>query len=261
MIPVPPHPKKKLGQNFLQDENILRKIVEFIAPVRADSIVEIGAGTGALTARLAPLVTKLIAVELDPALIPYLAVIPDITVLQADIRKTNLCSLVPEVTVRVVGNLPYYLSTHLLALLIRQKGCIQDMTLMFQEEVANRITASSSTHEYGYLSVLTQYYCKINRGFKISRNSFFPRPDVESRILALSFRKDTAIPFPEFSSFIEIAFSQRRKKLRNNLLRLQNVSQDALDKAYRELELPADIRAENLTASRFEQLILALRSA
>ena len=257
--PIPPRPKRKLGQNFLCDQNILRKIVEFIAPSPEDVVVEIGAGTGALTTQLAPAVSKLLAVELDPDLLPYLTSLPNTTVLHKDIRKVDLCLIHPGEKIRVVGNLPYYISSNILTSLILQRPCIRDMTMMFQEEVAHRITAPSGDPEYGYLSVIAQYYCEIKKGFKINKNCFVPKPDIESRILRFEFHDQKLLDFEEYSTFIEKAFSQRRKKLRNNLMRELDFAPDQLDAIFGELGLAADVRAENLSATQYEQLILRLR--
>ena len=251
---IPSRPKKKLGQNFLCDLNILHKIADFIAPQTEDFFVEIGSGTGALTGLLAPLVDHLVAVELDAGLIPYLQNIPNTTVLHSDIRKVDLCSWKPSGKIRIAGNLPYYISSNILTSLIRQRECLSDLTLMFQEEVAHRITAPPGDPEYGYLSVVAQYYCEIRKGFKINRNCFVPRPDIESRIMRFDFREDAEIGFEEYCSLLEKAFSQRRKKLRNNLLRTLPVSPESLDGIFRNLHLAPDIRAENLSAKQYEQL-------
>ena len=256
--PIPPHPKRKLGQNFLCDQNILKKIVEFIDPQPSDVIVEIGAGTGALTSLLAPVVRRLIAVELDTDLIPYLQNIPNTTVLHTDIRKVELCQLHPDAKIRIAGNLPYYISSNVLTSLIRQRSCIQNLSLMFQEEVAHRITAPPGDSEYGLLSVITQYYCRIRKGFRIHNNCFIPRPEIESRILGFDFEAERAVDYEEYSSFLEKAFSQRRKKLRNNLLRTLNIPGDHLDQTFAELQLSPDVRAENLSATQYEALILSL---
>jgi 16S rRNA (adenine1518-N6/adenine1519-N6)-dimethyltransferase len=256
---IPPHPKRKLGQNFLCDQNILQKIVEFIQHSPEQFLLEIGAGTGALTALIAPEVAHLIAVEFDPELLLYLENIPNTSLLHADIRKVDICSVAAGKKIRIVGNLPYYISSNILTSLIFQRRCIADMTLMFQDEVAHRIIAPPSDPEYGYLSVLAQYYCRIRRGFKINRNCFVPRPDIESRILFFEFSDEPLLDFEEYSSFLEKAFSQRRKKLRNNLLRTLTIDPEKLDLIFFELQLPPNVRAENLSASQYEQLIVRLR--
>ena len=259
--PIPPLPKRKLGQNFLCDQNILQKIIEFIQPQPTDFFVEIGSGTGALTSLLASRAAHVVAVELDADLLPYLQNLPNTRVLHLDIRKLDLSSLHPEGKLRIAGNLPYYISSNILTSLILQQQSIHDMTLMFQEEVAQRITAPPGDSEYGYLSVIAQYYCDIRKGFKINKNCFVPKPDIESRILRFTFSKAAAIGFGEYSSFLEKAFSQRRKKLRNNILRTINIQPAQLDKIFTELGLASDVRAENLSPDQYEQLIVAIRDA
>ena len=210
---IPVQPKKSLGQNFLQDNNVIEKLIRFIQPSKTDSFVEIGAGTGALTSRLAPIAGRIVAVEIDKGLIPFLDQIPSVEVLNEDIRKVNLQTFYTGNKLRAVGNLPYYISTSILTSLIQQREFLQDMILMFQEEVAQRILAPPSTSEYGLLSVLAQYYCVIEKGFRISRNCFQPKPDIESRVLRFSFRKEPLHSYDTYMKFLAHAFSQRRKKL------------------------------------------------
>lgn len=257
--PLPVRPKHKLGQNFLTDGNVLEKITAYFGPAPEDQVLEIGAGTGALTFRLAPLVERLIAVEIDPLLIPVLQGIDGAEVLHADILKTDVRGLVSTKKLRIIGNLPYYISTAVVLHMIEQRDAVQDMLLMFQEEVAHRIVSPHSRSEYGYLSVAAQYYCTIESGFRISRNSFFPRPQIESRVLRFHFRPDLPVSFDEYTTFLGHAFSQRRKKLRNNLLRTLNVEAERLDAVFRHLGIEESVRAENLTPAQFEALILQLR--
>jgi len=255
-VPIPPHPRRRLGQNFLHDENVLRKIIQFCEPTPNDTFVEIGAGTGALTALLAPRIARLVAVEIDKSLLPYLQQVPAIEILQTDIRDVDLCSIQNRKKVRVIGNLPYYISTTILTSLIAQKKCIEDMILMFQEEVARRITSPPSHPDYGMLSVLAQYFCLIEKGFRVSRNCFTPKPDVESRVLRFRFRENSKLDYAPFADFLVKAFSQRRKKLRNNLLRSMSVTQERLNSVFTKLGIPETARAENLSPEQFEQLIL-----
>ena len=255
--PIPSSPKKRLGQNFLCDQNMLAKIAAFIHPAPNEFIVEIGAGTGALTSLLAPESGRYVAVELDADLLPYLQHIPNVEILHQDIRDVDLCSL--SHTLRIVGNLPYYISSNILTHLISQRRCIQDMVLMFQEEVAQRIIAPPSDPDYGYLSVIAQYYCHIVKGFKIHKNCFVPRPEIESRILRFDFRPEAQLDFHELSDFLGKAFSQRRKKLRNNLLRTLSIDALRIDTIFKDLGLTENVRAENLSPSLYEALIRGLK--
>lgn len=252
--------KPKLGQNFLADENVLRKIVDFVQPGPEDLILEIGAGAGALTKLLAASDAKLIAVEIDRDLLPNLDTIPGILRVQADILKLELVQYAQSQRLRVVGNLPYYISTPILTRLIHQKDHVKDMVLMFQEEVAQRILADPSTSEYSYLSVLCQYFCRINKGFKISRNCFRPRPEVDSRILGFEFRSDARCGYEEYSAFLGVAFSQRRKRLAKNLSSLPDVTPGLISAAFGKIGIAENARAENLTAANFESLLLELQA-
>jgi 16S rRNA (adenine1518-N6/adenine1519-N6)-dimethyltransferase len=155
---------------------------------------------------------------------------------------------------RILGNLPYYISTSILTSLIRQRGSIKDMVLMFQEEVAQRILAPLSDSEYSLLSVLSQYFCSIDKGFKVSKNSFRPVPEIDSRVLHFRFREDATVGFDEYLSLLQKAFSQRRKKLRNNLIRELKIDPDRVDAIFRELGISENVRAENLTPKQFEEL-------
>jgi len=255
-VPIPAQPKRKLGQNFLRDQNVLQKITSFIDPKPDDQILEIGAGTGALTSHLAGHLT---AVEIDESLIPFLQTIPNVKVMHDDIRNVNIAEIAGHKRLRVVGNLPYYISTPILSFLLENSKLISDMVLMFQEEVADRIVAKPSESEYSLMSVLSQYYCEIDRGFRISRNCFVPRPDVDSRILKFRIQTGWKLPFPEYHDFLTKAFSQRRKKLRNNLLRTLGISAAKLDSIFAEMGLGANDRAENLTPQQYERLILETR--
>jgi 16S rRNA (adenine1518-N6/adenine1519-N6)-dimethyltransferase len=252
------HKKPKLGQNFLADENILRKIVAFIKPDSTDVILEIGAGTGALTRQLATQAGKLIAVEIDRDLLPHLEVVPGITVVHQDILELDLGQYSQSGKLRIVGNLPYYISTPVLTGLIQQKDHVKDMILMFQEEVAQRILATPSTSEYGYLSVLCQYFCRIEKGFRISRNCFRPIPEVESRILRFEFRPESRCRYDEYTALLRAAFSQRRKRLAKNLMSYPGASPDKISAAFSKLNIGENARAENLPPAEFESLLIEL---
>jgi 16S rRNA (adenine1518-N6/adenine1519-N6)-dimethyltransferase len=257
--PLPRRPKHKLGQNFLTDSNVIDKISSFFSPTEADHVVEIGAGTGALTSRLAPLVDRLIAVEIDPLLIPALEGLDGVETIHQDILKTDLHSLVADRKLRIIGNLPYYISTAVVLHLAQQRDALQDMLLMFQDEVARRIVSPPSRPDYSYLSVVSQYFCVIELGFRISRNCFYPKPQVESRVLRFGFKSDLPLSFEEYTTFVGHAFSQRRKMLRNNLMRTIHREADQIDRAFEYIGIDPAARAENLTPSQFEALILELR--
>ena len=243
--PVPLRPKHKLGQNFLVDANVLDKIVSYINPKPEDHIVEIGAGTGALTTRLAPRVERMIAVELDADLIPVLNAISSVEVIHHDVLKLDFHKLKQDRQLRVVGNLPYYISTAIVSHMLQHRDALQDMILMFQEEVAQRIISPPSHHEYGFISVAVQYFCKIEAGFRVSQNCFVPRPQIQSRVLHFEFNPDLKLSYDEYTAFLSIAFAHRRKKLRNNLLRGLQITPERLDRAFQDLAIEETARAEN----------------
>jgi 16S rRNA (adenine1518-N6/adenine1519-N6)-dimethyltransferase len=201
----------------------------------------------------------LIAVELDASLLSYLEEIPGIEILQQDIRQVDLKVIADTRKVRVVGNLPYYISTSILTFLLEHRESIQDMVLMFQEEVAERIIAPVSHSEYALMSVLAQYYCKIERGFPINKNCFVPRPEIQSRVLRFEIRQEPLIEYLEYMDFLRKAFSQKRKKLRNNLLRTLEIEPDQLDSVFQAMKISDNARAENLTPLQYQELILAIR--
>jgi 16S rRNA (adenine1518-N6/adenine1519-N6)-dimethyltransferase len=248
----------RLGQNFLQDKNVIQKIANYFHPKSDDVVLEIGAGLGALTTVIAPQVSKFFAVEIDGSLIPKLQQIPNIEVINKDFLEVDLGLINPDRKIRIIGNLPYYISTAILTRLIRQKKWIEDMVLMFQEEVAQRIMAPTSDSEYSLLSVMSQYYCEIDKGFRVSKNCFKPMPEIESRVMHFKFKPDVKIEVNDYVSFLQKAFSQRRKKLRNNLMRELDVDSDRLDPIFKEMKIPENVRAENLTPLQFEELIKRL---
>jgi 16S rRNA (adenine1518-N6/adenine1519-N6)-dimethyltransferase len=251
----------RLGQNFLQDKNVIQKIANYFNATSEDVVLEIGAGLGALTRIVAPQTSRYIAVEIDGALIGELQKIPNIEVINKDFLEVDLASVNADKKIRILGNLPYYISTAILTRLIRQKNWIEDMVLMFQEEVAQRILAPTSDSEYSLLSVISQYYCEIDKGFRVSKNCFKPMPEIESRVMHFKFKPDVKIEVNDYVSLLQKAFSQRRKKLRNNLMRELGLDSERLDVIFKEMNIPENVRAENLTPLQFEELISGLKSA
>jgi len=185
-------PKKNLGQNFLRDENIARNIVIAIHPHADDVIVEIGPGTGALTKYLLEAATTVLGIELDKR---AAALLQDsygdaLTILQKNVVEVDLDALSRDYSkpLRVVGNIPYYMTSEILFWLFDHRTAVQDATLMMQLEVAQRLTAKPRTKEYGILSVAAQFHSRPTVLFKVSRNAFYPRPTVDSALVNLAFR-------------------------------------------------------------------------
>lgn len=217
-------PRKRFGQNFLTDQNIIAKIVDALNPLPEDNIVEIGAGLGALTQLVLKKVNHLQVIEIDRDLCAKLCQTYDpnkMTVHQQDVLDFDFNTLNTQKNhLRVFGNLPYNISTPLLFHLILYAPIITDMLFMLQKEVVMRICAQPGTHEYGRLSVMLQYHCKVHRLFDISPNAFSPPPKVMSSVIRLKPYGEQR-PFAQavnhgfFSKLVATAFQYRRKTLRN----------------------------------------------
>jgi 16S rRNA (adenine1518-N6/adenine1519-N6)-dimethyltransferase len=218
------HPRKRFGQHFLVDHNILNKIVTAIHPSPADTMVEIGPGLGALTMLLLPIVGQMDAIELDRDLIiPLQHNCEKLGLLklhQADALYFNYATLTSKNhSLRIVGNLPYQISTPLLFHLIEQIHIIQDMHFMLQKEVVDRIAAKINTKDYGRLSVMIQYFCEVKHLFDVKPGSFNPPPKVNSAVVRLTPKPILikANNFDLFSKIVKEAFNYRRKTLHNSL--------------------------------------------
>ncbi|GAB2893055.1 16S rRNA (adenine(1518)-N(6)/adenine(1519)-N(6)) -dimethyltransferase RsmA [Microbulbifer echini] len=247
--------RKRFGQNFLVDGNIIERIVRSIAPKETDQLVEIGPGQGAITELLLQRCPSLTAVELDRDLIPLLEFkfrdYPEFKIIERDALKFDFGTFAADGALRIVGNLPYNISTPLLFHLLSFKGKVQDMHFMLQKEVVDRLGASPSTKSYGRLSVMVQYYCRVQGLFPVPPQSFRPAPKVESAIVRLV--PHSQIPYiAEDEKLLErvvnVAFQQRRKTLRNALKPLF----PALDLE----QLPVDTsrRPETLSVQEFVEL-------
>ena len=212
-----PHPfRKKWGQNFLQDPNIISKIIDCLNPDKEDTILEIGPGDGALTDRLFPLVKKIHAIEIDPLLVKHLQgkTYPNVILYGEDILDWDMNKL-PKNT-KIIGNLPYYISSPILFKLLESNNW-ERMVLMFQKEVAQRIVSNPGGKSYGRLSVMSQIYCDVNIEFTVSKNVFHPKPKIDSAVITFWPKEGSHPEITSFSKFVKQSFSQRRKKLKNNL--------------------------------------------
>lgn len=218
-------PKKSLGQNFLTNLAIIDKILSAIHPKTTDLLVEIGPGLGALTCPLLKTAKQLTAIEIDERLIPELkakcAPLGTLTLHQQDVLTFDFSKLTEEKKrLRIVGNLPYSISTPLLFHLMDQIDWILDMHFMLQKEVADRITAKPGTKSYGRLSVMIQYYCQAQKLFNVPATAFFPKPKVESSVIALIPFKErpySADNFQIFKQLVRETFNHRRKMLSHTL--------------------------------------------
>ncbi|MEQ5801049.1 16S rRNA (adenine(1518)-N(6)/adenine(1519)-N(6))-dimethyltransferase RsmA [Halomonas sp. H10-9-1] len=231
--------RKRFGQNFLRDRGIISRIVRAIGPRPGERIVEIGPGQGALTEPLLEAAGgRLEVIELDRDLIPGLRVqffnYPDFVIHEGDALKVDFCALRGEgEPLRVVGNLPYNISTPLIAHLLQAGAAIADMHFMLQKEVVERLAAEPGGADWGRLSVMAQYRCRVESLFVVPPEAFVPRPKVDSAIVRLT--PHAVLPHPArdealLAAIVKEAFGQRRKTLRNNLkARISAAALEALD--------------------------------
>lgn len=251
-------PRKRFGQHFLHDQHIIQKIVNAVVPHIDDNLVEIGPGLGALTTHILPLVKTLSVIELDRDVIPELlancAVISSNkpVVYSADALRFDYRQLVVnEKKLRLVGNLPYNISTPLLFHLLQNADIIQDMHFMLQKEVVDRMAAKPQQASYGRLSVMLQYHCQIQTLFTVKPGAFRPPPKVDSAVVRLI--PYSPLPFPVdnyelFSEVVRLAFNQRRKTLRNCLKTLVTVEQ------WEQLNIDPQQRAEELSVEDYVKI-------
>lgn len=241
--------RKRFGQNFLIDKNIVRKIVTAINPLE-EHIVEIGPGTGVLTEELVKLSAHLQAIEIDRDLISLLEqkfsdeiVTHKLVIHQADVLEFDFSRLATDAPVTIVGNLPYNISTPLMFKLLEYSNRIKNMFFMLQLEVVERICAQPSSHDYGRLSIMTNYYSTSKKLFNVPANSFTPAPKVNSAFIQITPRpgvkKDSRAML--LHEIVASAFSKRRKTLRNAL------SGFLSDDDFSELQLNPKLRPENLS--------------
>jgi len=254
-IPDLPPPNKRLGQNFLIDPNIVRKIVAVAELCPGDSVLEIGPGRGVLTEALSRAAGRVTAVEVDPKLHAYLktrqAEFPNVALDCADALTYPLDSL-PEGTI-VVANLPYYISTPLLFRLLDQRGRFPRLVLMLQSEVADRLVAKPGGSNYGILSVMAQYAADITKSFRVSAQCFRPRPDVASAVVLLRTKAHTGLSQQEesvFRALVKAAFAHRRKTIVNSL-RDEGYDQGFVTEALGQFGLPQAVRAETISLEQF----------
>ncbi len=255
--------KKRFGQNFLHDAGVIDRIIRSINPQRDDAIVEIGPGLGALTAPLLKKLDKLRVVELDRDVIPHLLANcennPNLDIVMSDALKVDYGSLAPaQGKLRLVGNLPYNISTPILFHLLRYAEHITDMHFMLQKEVVDRMAAEPGDDDYGRLTVALAARAHVVKLFTVGPGAFTPAPKVDSAIVRLVPRPPAfeIVDHALFDRIVAAAFSQRRKTLSNGLKTLMTADQ------IREAGIDPGIRAERLSAAEFASLTtVAARAA
>ncbi len=253
-------PRKRFGQNFLHDHGVIDRIVHAIAPQEKQHLVEIGPGQGALTLPILALAGRLDIIELDRDLVSFWQqqeVTGELTVHAADALKFDFTQLVTgDEKLRLIGNLPYNISSPLIFHLLDASHCIHDMTFMLQKEVANRIAAPPGSKGYGRLSIMVQYRCEVEKLFDVGPEAFDPPPRVDSSIIRFYPRAPVlkAINTTHFGDLVTKAFSQRRKTLRNTLKGMASEAQML------ELDIDPAARAETIDLDSFVRLSNACQS-
>jgi 16S rRNA (adenine1518-N6/adenine1519-N6)-dimethyltransferase len=260
-----PRAKKKFGQHFLNDRNIIRKIVEAAGVKKGDLVLEIGPGTGVLTRELLDAGASVTAIEVDSDLIPLLTGRfegEDLKIIHSDALKTSYTSLARERAGRfkLVANLPYYISGPLLSRLLTERAAFSIMVLMFQKEVAVRIAAGPGSRDYGNLSVLSQAFTDVKREFDVPAHLFTPKPKVDSSVVSFRVLDEPKIKMEDekfFRAVVRSAFSTRRKTLLNSLSSLGLPKADTLE-AIKEAGIDPGRRGETLDLNEFSTLAAAL---
>ena len=266
--------KKSFGQNFLTDTNILQKIVDTAEIDDQVNVIEIGPGIGALTEFLAERAAQVMAFEIDHRLVPILADtlrdFDNVTVVNEDILKVDLAQHIqnfknPDLPIKVVANLPYYITTPILMHLIESGIPFSEFVVMMQREVADRISAKPNTKAYGSLSIAVQYYMTAKVAFIVPRTVFVPAPNVDSAILKMVRRPEPAVAVEDEKFFFKVSkasFTHRRKTLWNNLTGYFGKTDEIKDKLTKALDqagLSPSVRGEALGLEEFASLADALK--
>ena len=259
--------QKKFGQNFLIDTTVLDRIIDASQITKEDCVLEIGPGIGTMTQYLAERAGEVIAVEIDKALIPILketlADYDNVTVINDDILKVDINRIVEERNggrpIKVVANLPYYITTPIIMGLFENHVPLKSITIMVQKEVADRMQVGPGTKDYGALSLAVQYYAKPEIVANVPPNCFIPRPNVGSAVIRLTRYEEPPVKAEDEAflfAVIRASFNQRRKTLANGLSNAQGlrVTREQVVSALEEMGLSATIRGESMTLEQFEQL-------
>jgi len=259
--------KKKFGQNFLTDANILKKIID-VAELNKDvAVIEVGPGIGALTEYIARHAGKVIAYEIDTSLIPILeevmAPYKNVKVINEDILKADVSTMIsqeiPESTeLALVANLPYYITTPILMGLIEAQLPIDRYVVMMQLEVARRLSAKPGTKDYNALSIAVQYYCEVHIAINVPLDVFIPAPNVDSAVVVLSRRKKPLVDVKDevfFMALVHACFKQRRKTLLNNLSAyFERLTKEEIAEMLQQVNIQPSVRGEALSIEEFARI-------
>lgn len=263
--------QKKFGQNFLIDSNVLENIVEAAGITKDDFVLEIGPGIGTMTQYLCESARQVLAVEIDKMLIPILedtlSEYDNVEVINQDVLKIDIKSLVEEKNngrpIKVVANLPYYITTPIIMGLFESKVPIESITIMVQKEVADRMQTGPGSKDYGALSLAVQYYAEAKVMLNVSATCFMPRPNVDSAVVKLTRHQESPVEVKDESLMFKIiraSFNQRRKTLVNGLKNSSELdfSKEEITEAIKSIGKEENIRGEKLTLEEFAKLSNAL---
>lgn len=266
---------KGLGQNFLTDPSVPEAMVEGSGIGPQDLVIEIGPGIGVLTAAAAQAAGRVVAIEVDERLLPILdetlQEYDNIEVICADVLKTDLAQLIDGQLrehgltgeVRIIGNLPYYITTPIIMKLLEEELPVSSITVMMQKEVADRIEAGPGSKVYGAISVAVQYYCRVSRVASVPKEVFLPSPKVDSAVLLLELRENKAVQVRDEARFfacVKAGFGQRRKTLCNALSGAGNLPKETVREVLAAAGIDENRRAETLSIEEFAKIADELTS-
>lgn len=253
---------KSLGQNFLTDKNIIDKIVDALDVTSDDTVVEIGPGVGALTSQLSEIAGEVKSIEIDKKVIPLLNEVlgpesNNVQIINEDFMKADLNSITGGRPYKLIGNLPYYITTPIIMKVLEEGPKPTSMVFMIQKEVAERLSAKPGKKDYGAITVAAGYYCKVEYCFTVSSQVFVPKPKVDSAVIKLSPFDAPPVSVQDekmFFSVVRAGFGQRRKTLNNSLRQIDGITAEQVRSALDNAEIDYMRRAETLDINEFARL-------
>ena len=257
---------KNLGQNFLIDENVIQNIIDSAQIDENDFVIEIGPGLGTLTSQLVEKADKVIAIELDQKMVKILqerfSLYSNFQLLNEDVLKVDLKTLIEKENtqkcpVKIVANLPYYITTPIIMKLLEEKLPIQNITVMVQKEVADRLTAIPGEKNTGAITYCVYYYCEPKQVRLVPNTSFIPEPKVNSEVIQLNIRQNPPVQLKDeivFFKIVKASFMQRRKTLLNGLTNAGIISKERMREILNKMQLPETVRGEDLSIEQFAQI-------